>query len=265
MKLLNLLQRRFGRYAVPHVTEGIILCQVLVYVLCLVRPEYLVQVVLIPNKVLEGEVWRLFTFICLPPMTGPFWAFFFWWFFYFVGTVLDNTWGSFRYNLYLLTGYLVTIASSFIFPGMLGTNAYLQLSVFFAFAYLYPDYEILIFFMLPVKVKWLALFEWLTYGYFFVQGNLLTKIYIASSVVNFFLFFGRDLYQRFKAGRRHIAAETKKIKPADKPPRHTCSICGATNLSHPKMSFRYCSKCVGCPCYCEEHLRDHAHLVEAIE
>ncbi len=260
MKLLDRLQRRFGRFAAPHLTEGLIALQVLTYVLCQTKPSLLENIALVPSRVLQGEVWRLFTFLCEPPVSNPLFAFFFWYLFYLMGTVLESTWGTFRYNVFLLVGWLATVAASFVQPDAAAGPTFLQGSVFLAFAYLYPDFQLLLFFLLPVKVKWLALLQWIFYFLTIAFGTLTGQLMATASVCNFFLFFGHDIWLRIKSGRRRMAAQAKAIRQADTP-RHTCRICGVTNLSNPKMSFRYCSECVGSPCYCMDHIRAHEHVV----
>jgi membrane associated rhomboid family serine protease len=264
MTLLDRLQRRFGRFAVPRVTEGLIACQVFVYSATYFQPQFVAKLQLVPSRVLQGEVWRLVTFLCEPPLSNrnPLWAFFFWWFFYLMGTVLEATWGTFRYNVYLLTGLLATVAASFLYPDAPVHIGFLEWSLFFAFAFLYPDFRILVLFIIPVKVKWLALVQWIAYGLILLNGSWPFRLYVGAAVCNFFLFFWHDIYLRMRSGRRRIAGQVAQIEAARRP-RHACVICGANNITRPELSFRYCSKCVGSPCYCSDHIRDHAHVVEA--
>lgn len=260
VKLLNNLQRRFGRFAVPHVTEGLIVCQVLTYLFYQGNAAFQERITLVPSLVLKGEVWRLVTFLCEPPVTNLLFAFFFWYMFFLMGTALENTWGTFRYNIYLLVGWAATVGVSFLQPDMTGSPAFLQGSVFLAFAYLYPDFQLLLFFILPVKVKWLALLQWIFCLLVIAFGELMAQLMAAASVCNFVLFFWHDIWLRMKSGQRRMAAQAKTISQANAA-RHTCYVCGVTNLSDPKTSFRYCSKCVGTPCYCAEHIHTHPHLV----
>ncbi len=259
MKLLDKLQRRFGRFAVPHVTEGLIACQVLTYILCLSKPGYLEAISLVPRRVLEGQGWRLITFIFEPPTSNPLWAFFFWYLFFLMGTVLEHTWGAFRYNVFLLVGWLATVAASFLVPDAPASIKFLQGSVFLAFAYLYPDFQLLLFFILPVKVKWLALLQWIGYFLVLLFGPAIAQILATASICNFLLFFWHDIFLRMRSGRWRMAQQAKQIRAA-RTPRHTCAMCGVNNLTDPKMGFRYCSKCAGTQCYCETHLQAHAHV-----
>ena len=259
MRLLDKLQRRFGRFAVPHVTEVLIACQVLAFFFRQDNPAFLKAIALIPRLVLGGEVWRLVTFVCEIPTNNFLFAFFFWYLFYLMGSALENTWGAFRYNVYLLVGWLATVAVSFLQPDEAASFGFLQGSVFLAFAYLYPDFQLLLFFILPVKVKWLALLQWLGYGFALAAGDWMTRLLVAASVCNFALFFWHDIYLRMKAGRQRMAKQSENIRQANTP-RHTCVVCGVTNLSDPTMSFRYCSKCAGAPCYCANHIHAHQHV-----
>jgi hypothetical protein len=260
MSLLDKLQRRFGRFVLPHVTEGLIACQVLTYFFCMSKPEFHQAITLIPRRVLDGEAWRLITFICAPPCGSPLGAFFFWYLFFLMGTVLESTWGAFRYNAYLLIGWMATVAASCLQPDAPASIVFLEGSVFLAFAYLYPNFQLLLFFILPVKVKWLALLQWIFYFYVMLFGDAIHQIVATASVCNFLLFFWRDIFLRVRAGRWRMARQADQIRAANRP-RHTCVICGVTNLSYPAVGFRYCSKCAGTPCYCEAHLPDHAHLL----
>ena len=133
MTILDRLERRFRRYAVPNVTVGLIACQVLAYLLHFTRPDLFEAMELVPARVLEGQVWRLVTFVFFvfrPSAMHPIFAFFFWYLFYLMGTTLEHTWGTFRYNFFLLIGYVATVAVSFITPDQPASVAFLQGSVF---------------------------------------------------------------------------------------------------------------------------------------
>jgi hypothetical protein len=263
MKLLDRLERRIGRFAVPNVTVLVIVGQVLAYVLTLANDALLEAMLLIPARVLDGEVWRLVTFLFLPPLTHPIWAIFFWYLLFLMGTALEQSWGDFRYNVFLLIGWLATAGVSFITPETPAFAVFLQGSVFLAFAYLFPDFQLMLFFLLPIKIKWLALVQWLGYGYVLVVGAPIEQLLVLAAVGNFLLFFGSDIFRRMKAGRRKMATQAERLAPAKKKALHTCRVCGITDQTHPEMDFRYCSKCAGACCYCQEHLRNHEHVVAA--
>jgi hypothetical protein len=259
MKILNRLERRFGRYAVPNLTVALIFCQVVFYVVQYFNRPALGQVVLVPGLVLQGQVWRLVTFLFQPPLMNPLYAFFFWYLFYLMGTALERTWGIFRYNLFLLIGYVVTVGAAFVTPERQTYNGFLQGSVFLAFAFLYPDFQLLVFFLIPVKVKWLALLQWIGYLYAVVFEPWPVRLATLASIGNFLLFFWGDLFLRLRSGYRRMEHQARQPKQRELP-RHRCRICGRTDKTDPQLTFRYCSKCAGSCCYCEEHLHNHEHV-----
>lgn len=269
MKLLHQLERKFQRFAIPQLTLLIILVQVLAYVLTQlpvgepleVEGETIVlRLMLIPQLVLQGEVWRLATFLIVPPVTNIIFACFFWYLFYLMGTSLEAHWGNFRYNVYLIVGTIATVAGAFLTPTMPASNAYLEGSVFLAFAYLFPNFELHLFFVLPVKIKWLALVAWIGIFLAVVFQDWNTRLMVFASVVNFLVFFGREIFDRMHYGRRQMARQAARIGAKDKGYFHRCTTCGITDRSHPTMDFRYCDECAGSCGYCTEHIRHHEHV-----
>ena len=266
MRWLFRLERRFGRCAIPQLTTILIAVQVATFVVLQMsqaRPDVALEsyLTLVPRLVLAGEVWRLATFLILPPLGNPICAFFFWYLFYLMGTALEQRWGDFRYNAYLLSGYVATVAASFVALDAPSSNAFLQGSVFLAFAFLYPHFELYLFFVLPVKIKWLAALAWAGYAFTFVIGDLESRALVGASVFNFFLFFGRDVWERMRIGGRRMSTQAARFGERERPYIHRCETCGITDRSHPQMEFRYCGKCAGTRGYCSEHLRDHEHVV----
>jgi hypothetical protein len=261
MNLLDKLEKRIGRFALTNVTLYIIAGQVIFYVLWLTNRFDLQIILLIADRVLKGEIWRLFTFAFVPPEWNVVFAFFAWYLFYLMGMALENHWGAFRYNIFLLIGYLATVGVSFLTPDMPLTNAFIGGSVFLAFAFLYPDFAVYLFFILPVKVKWLALVTWIFYFFSFVFGGWTTRLTILASVANFLLFFGRDIVAKIKAGRRRMAVQAQRLAQQNKP-FHQCAVCGKTDRSHPNMEFRYCGQCKPTRCYCKDHIFNHEHIVK---
>ena len=268
MSLLTRLERTLGRLAIPNLSLYLVVGQVLFLGLALLGSFDLERIALLPLAVREGEVWRLVTYLFMPlvsvlTMTGALFLAFSLYMFYLMGSALEHFWGEFRFNAYIFIGWALTTAMAFIFPGSYAANTFLILSVFLAFAWLNPDFEILIFFILPVKIKWLALFQWLTYGFLLVVSPWPVRVMILASVGNFLVFFGRDIVLRAGSGRRRMVQQTRQFgaKSDEDEPRHRCHVCGKTDLTHPQLEFRYCSKCAGEECYCREHLTNHAHTV----
>jgi len=260
MTILDRLERRFRRYSLANLTLHLIAVQVFTYLTAQVRPDILEFLQFVPAKVLRGELWRPFTFLFTPPLAHPILAFFFWYFFYLMGTALEVHWGTFRYNVYLFVGWIAAVAASFITPDIPASPGFLQGSVFLAFAFLYPDFVIYIFFLLPIRIKWLALLTWLGYLLAIIYGTWSARLMVCASVLNFFLFFGQRITARMKASHRRMVSQSGRLRKADEP-FHRCTVCGITDRTHPDMDFRYCTKCVGQHGYCTEHIRNHEHIV----
>ena len=258
--VISKLERILGRFAVPNLTLFVIAGQVAIFVGMQADPALLSRVELVPQKILDGEVYRLLSFLVVPPDTYPIWAFFFWYLFYLMGTSLEAFWGTFKYNLFWLIGYVATVAVGFLTPEIPVSNWFLQGTVFLAFAYLNPNFELCLMFILPVKIKWFALLTWIGFVLTFVSGDWSTRLSVAAAVANFFVFFGSSILWRAKLGQRHMAGQAKRF--AVRPPsfNHKCETCGITDASHPKMDFRYCSQCTADQCYCSDHIRSHEHI-----
>lgn len=255
MSLLDRLERRFGRYAVPNLTMYLLIGQGFFFLVGVSQPALLEQLVLIPRQVLEGEVWRLLFFLFYPPTMSPLWIIFALYVLYLMGNALENHWGAFRYNVFVGVGFVLTVAAACVFPDQSVTNVFLMQSIFLAFAYLYPEFEFYIFFILPVKVKWLGLLalaflcvELLTPG-----GGWHLRLVILAAVSNLVLFFGRDLMQRMRSGGRRMHRQVKAVEHVGEA-FHTCVQCGRSDRSHPQLEFRYCDAGRGVQCFCVDHL-----------
>jgi hypothetical protein len=195
---------------------------------------------------------------------------------YLFGTTLENHWGVFRFNVFLLVGYLANVAAAFVAWGILkaspeiapmagalggaaASNYFLYGSLFLAFARLYPDFILNILGILPIRIKWLALAAWVGYAYSLIAGTWMTRMLVLATVINYLLFFGRDHVRELRHGHRRRAFQTK-AKKATAAPKHACRVCGLNSDDSPKTLFRYCSKCAGQACYCPDHIRDHEHV-----
>ncbi len=260
MKLLDKLEKSLGRFALPNVTVYLIAGQTVFYVLFMTGKLDRSTSWLSADLLLDGQWWRIATFLFDPPLSNPIFAFFAWYIFYLMGSALEGYWGAFRYNVFLLIGIALTVAVSFLTPAFPVTNAFIGGSVFLAFAFLYPDFILQIFFILPVRIKWLALLTWLYYGYLVLFGGWSTRLMVLASVGNFLLFFAGDLVWMVKSGRRQMARQAQQLSRRDDEPFHRCTVCGITDKSHPQMDFRYCPECEGQFGYCQDHIRNHEHV-----
>jgi hypothetical protein len=268
MSLLDKFERALGRFAIPNLTLYFVIGQVFVLLAYMAGRLDLRLFVLVPAMVMQGDWWRLFSFLLMPPPTGGMLGLVFvafaWYLFYLMGNSLEATWGTFRYNLFIFLGIALTIAAAFVTPRYAATNTFIAGSVFLAFAYLNPDFELALFFVLPIKIKWLALLTWVLYAVQFIRGDLPIRLQILASVGNFLVFFGHDIWLTMRHRKRTMARKVERIAREEEP-RHVCYVCGKTDRSHPQLDFRYCSKCAGDQCYCPDHIQNHAHVVAANE
>lgn len=198
MKWLNRLEYKYGRRAIPHLMYMLSGVMLAVYLLDLFLPGAPVQSLLALDMglVAQGQIWRLITFIFLPPSSSPLWILFNLYFYCLLGNALESEWGSFRFNVFYLCGIIGTILAAVI-TGY-GTNHFLNLSLFLAFAALYPDFELLLFFFIPIKVKYLALIDLVYYAGALVFGTWSSRAAIVMSLLNVVLFFGGDFLRGLK-------------------------------------------------------------------
>ncbi len=186
------MEYKYGRKAIPNLIQTIVIGMALVFVADLLNPTVNLSAWLTLDRaaILRGQVWRLFTFLFLPPNTSLFFIFLSLYFYYWIGGSLESTWGSFKFNIYYLCGALGAIIACLI-TGY-GDNYFLNMSLFFAFAALYPDMQVMLFFVIPIKIKWLAWLDAALFAVSFFTGGWSVKAALVMSLVNFFLFFGPD-------------------------------------------------------------------------
>ena len=259
--MLDKLEKRIGKFCIRNLMIYIIAMNAVVFLMAYLFPELNIvsRLALVPELVLKGEVWRLVTFLFIPMSFHPFWIIFTLYFYYMIGTSLEHEWGAFKFNVYYFIGVLGTIAGAFL--GGRGTSTFLNLSLIFAFAYLFPNYQIMIFFFFPVKIKYLALFYAAGLVFTFALMPIVGLITVLGSAVNFILFFWKDIYYRIRFNRKAYMNQ-KEFK--EKIPKihvmHRCTICGITDVEDRKMDFRYCVDCEGDYEYCMDHLYNHEHV-----
>lgn len=257
MNWLDKLERKLGKYSIQNLALIIVILNAVVYLLWYVDKSglFIGKLILIPQLVMQGEVWRLFTYVFIPPSVSVIWIIFVLYFYYMIGTALEHEWGSFKFNIYYLLGMLGTTIAAFFF-GAIGTATYINLSLFLAFARLYPEYEILLFFVLPVKVKYLAWIDWalIWYTVIFIPDFRAAAIV---SIINYFIFFGKDIVLNTKSYGRKKVYHAKISRDIT---IHKCTVCGKTEKDDSKIDFRYCSTCEGDYEYCMDHLKSHEHI-----
>ena len=289
MNWIDKLEKKFGRYAIPNLMHYIIILYAVGYVILLFAPDmYYSYLSLDASAILHGQIWRMVTFLIYPPNASLIWFMLVLYLYYSIGLRLEAQWGTFRFNLYFFSGMLFHVAAAlllYVFTGMLLPMSvwYLNMSLFFAFAALYPDVQFLMFFVIPVKVKYLALIDALYFIYPIIQaflpaygGNVLMgSFYKAAalesvvSLLNFLIFFfgSRNMRPYTPRQRRRKKEFQQNIRRAQRPvqnyangAKHMCAICKRTELDDPNLEFRYCSKCNGNYEYCQDHLFTHTHV-----
>lgn len=197
MNWLDRLERKLGRYAVRHMMVFVTGIMLAVFVGDLLFGGRVSGLLAFSRAlILRGQLWRLVTFIFLPPSSSVLWILFSLYFYCFMGNALESAWGSFRFNVFYLCGVVGCILGGFL-TGY-GLNHFLNMSLFFAYAAVYPDNQVMLFFFLPIKVKWLALVDALYFVYMFIIGGWPSRVAILLALVNIWLFFGGDFFRHLK-------------------------------------------------------------------
>ncbi len=266
MNLLDKLERKFGKYAIRNLMVYITATTVAANVV-----RYLLQGQDVfsfdMEAILSGQIWRIFTFLFAEYYgINILFLFLFVQVYCFIGSTLEAIWGTFKFNVYYFTGALSSIAACVI-AYLLGANLpasafYLHLSLFLAFATLCPDYTFRILFLIPVKVKYLAVIDALALFLGFIMPGIVNKILITVSLLNYFLFFGLPYLKQRRTKPQKDFIKTKRKLSGSKTINaafHKCTVCGQTELDDPTLEFRYCSSCNGNYEYCMEHLKNHTH------
>ena len=272
-KWIDQFCRKHPYFGIPNLMKYITIANAALWLLNAVNSRILPYMTFSPYWILHGQVWRLISFIFIPPSTGIL-AIIAFYFYYFLGTTLERQWGTARFNLYFFTGVVLTILFGFLMYWITGisvslTAYYLFLSMFFSFAVLFPDMQVLLFFVIPVKMKWLAIVDAL----FFIYGIFTTpfpaNLVPVVAILNFFLFCGEDLMAMFGVYKKSAntisfqkAAREIRRKQAASLYHHKCAVCGKTDTDYPELEFRYCSKCAGYHCFCQDHINSHIHFTE---
>lgn len=281
MNWLNKLERKFGRYAIPNLMWYVIALNITGFVIALGVPQLEPYLTLSIEAVLHGEVWRLISFILIPPTYSIIGLFFFVLFYYWIGQGLEQAWGAFRFNVYLFTGVLLHIIAAFLIYFIFGVDlmlnlTYLNVSLFLAFGAEYPDYTIYIMFFLPVKMKFMAALSGIFLGVEIISGLIPVILGVSANgyqtassvgaliaVGNFLIYFlnNRRYVPKRTVAQKKMRANLQKAAVQMKgKTHHRCAVCGRTEESNPELEFRYCSKCAGAYEYCMDHLYTHVHV-----
>ena len=274
------------RFGIPNLMRVIVIGNVAVYVLMLLTQandaNALSFLTFNLNALLHGEVWRLVTFVFVPAYSSPFALLISLYFYYWIGSTLERQWGTAKFNLYYISGALLTVLGVVLASLVTGNpyltaagTGYVNLSMFFAFAFLFPDTTVLLFFILPVRMKWLAYLDGALFAFDIIKAigahNWAGVVLPIVALLNFAVFIWPEVhylkerakYQNSRKTVQFRQAQQQQAKQAQQQGyRHKCAVCGRTDTDYPDLQFRYCSKCVGYHCFCQDHIFNHVHFTE---
>lgn len=291
MNWMDKLERKLGRYAVPNLSRYFVGAIVLGYVLSMLSPGFTDWISYDVSAILHGQIWRLLTWIFMPTTSLDFFGLLFLLCVLMWGSSLESMLGTFRMNVFLWGGVILSDVGGILIYVItkltLGTGAsiylstyYILMSMLLALAICMPEGEVRLYFVLPIKMKWMLVFELLYLAYIvfntfkmmiaYANGTwlgwvlgLVQSSQIILAVANMFLFFWASkthISRKQKKRQREFRAQFSNPRPGSGISQHKCVICGRTELTNPELQFRYCSKCTGNKEYCQDHLFTHTHM-----
>lgn len=265
--------QRHPNFGLPNLMKYVAIANVAFWLISLINPVLYSYLVFSPRLIMHGQVWRLVTFAFMPGTTGLL-ALVSIYFYYWIGSTLEQYWGTAQFNLFFFGGVLFTVVYGMIAWFLFGadimvTAEYVYLSMFLAFAVMFPDTSVfLLFIPIPIKMKWLAIIDAVLFVAEIVTAPLLYKLLPIVAMLNFFIFCGGDLVRLFPGKQSgssiNFRRESSRIKreQAQRLYNHKCAVCGKTDTDYPELEFRYCSRCAGYHCFCQEHINNHIHFQE---
>lgn len=279
------------RFGIPNLMKVLVITQIAVYAVDLIMSMIMgygwtYYLYFSPAAVLMGQVWRLITWLVVPNASNPFMlllsCYFYWW----IASTLERQWGTAKFNLFYLVGSVLSL----VFGMALGLlqpeysilpmdlSYYLNLSIFLIIATMFGEMQVLLFFVVPIKMKWMAIIDVVLIVVemvdLFRAGAWAYALVPLASFVNYFIFTWP--FWRYKLGfvkrqtdptvinfkKAHAQAQKNQKAQQTQGYRHKCAVCGVTDAMEPDMEFRYCSKCDGYHCYCADHINNHVHIHE---
>ncbi len=291
MYKMSKFEKKFGKYAIHNLPLYLIMCYVFGYIINFAGASDVLDVSIMsylnlnPYAILHGQIWRIFTWILVPPTQFSIFTLIMLYFYYSIGKSLERVWGAYRFNVYIFSGMLFTVIGAFILyftftqgffidttsvaSELIGTSLatgfttyYVNLSIILAFAATFPENQVLLMMIFPIKIKWLGMVYGVMLGYELLIGNAFTRVIIFASLLNFIIFFlssRKNSHRSFKQVKRRTEFK-RKVEEGTKGPKHRCAVCGRTELDGSDLVFRYCSKCNGNYEYCQDHLFTHEHV-----
>ena len=259
-------------FGIPNLMRYVVIAGAAFWLLGAINTPLLSYLVFDPALILKGQIWRLVTFMLYPPSTGIL-AFIALYFYYWIGNTLEQYWGTAQFNVYFFAGVVLTVVYGFLVYFIFGVSVrldsqYIYLSMFFSFAALYPDMQVLFMYLIPVKMKYLAIIDAVFFLFAVVTNPFPLNLLPLVAVLNFLIFCGGDLLRiiprREGKGTVNFRRESRKIRreQESKLYSHKCAVCGRTDKDFPELEFRYCSACKGYHCFCSDHINNHIHFTE---
>ena len=291
-------ERRFGKYAIRNLPLIMIICYAVGYIIRYINPEFLMYLNLDPYKIIHGQVWRIVTWLLVPPNDNNLLFVLIMLFCYYsIGVSLERTWGTYKFNVYIFSGIgfmllgafaimiIAYISGGSLVAGIYGqyvaayfSTYYINMSILLAFALTFPDATFLFMFFIPIKAKWLALIYAVLLLIEFITGNLFIRVALGTAMLNLLIFcltnrkglgvkpvkmqnYVKKMRTQTSGGFQRSAGGGRDLsRSSGIVTRHKCAICGRTEADEPDMQFRFCSKCEGNYEYCEDHLYTHTHV-----
>ena len=277
MKKVDLFCYKHPRFGIPNLMLYVVIGNVIVWLFSLMDTtgSLISWLSFSPYHIMHGQVWRLLTFIIIPNNTGLL-AIVFFYFYYMIGKTLENQWGTPKFNIYFFSGVLLTVIYGMVVYWVAKINIvayaeFIYLSMFFCFATLYPDMQVLLFFIIPIKMKWLGIVDAVFFVYQILALPFPYNLLPVVATLNYLIFCGGWLFDYFRPARRkqrkntvNFKNEVRRIQYEQKtrPYKHKCEVCGRTDADYPDLEFRYCSRCQGYHCFCIDHINNHRHFTE---
>jgi len=272
MRLIDRFCYKHPNFGIPNLMRYLTIANVVFWILGTANSVLLSYLRFDAGLIMQGQIWRLITFMVYPPSMGLL-AFLVFYFYYWMGTALEQVWGTAQFNIYLLIGWALTVIYGFLvyFIGGLRISIdaqYLYLSMFFSYAALFPDQTVLLFFFIPIKMKYMAIIDAVYFLAAVITNPFPVNLLPVVAVLNFFIFFSGTLLQRIpkKASQSTInfrkASQKIRREEREKLYHHKCAVCGRTDTDYPGLEFRYCSRCAGYHCFCSDHINNHIHFTE---
>lgn len=272
-------------FGIPNLMKIIVFGQIAVYLVDMLsslmfHQSWIIYLQFAPALILNGQVWRLVTWVLVPNASSPFMLLLTCYFYYWIATMLEREWGTARFSLFYFSGMVLSVVLGMVLGfvqlnlthtiAFMNLSYYLNLSIFLVLAVLYGEMQVLLFFVVPVKMKWMALIDVVLVIVdmvdLFNRGYWMLALVPLASFINFFLFTWPFWQAKLGMARHKTDPKVIHFKQAQKKAQetkgyhHKCAVCGITDADDPDMEFRYCSKCDGYYCYCANHINNHVHI-----